>query len=242
MKFRYPFLFVFSILLVYSCYKESDYDEKEISADRLFEKISISKDTLLANDADEAILTVRIPLDLKDSYNLVKVKTSHGVFTETSKNEAETGAKIIYENGEQQRVAIFHLKSSLTPGKAKVDFSINNVSTQKEVTIVENPATNIKIIPSALYMIGGPAGELSFKTLVGSDKGKVTPGQIVQIWVKDEDNLDKGTLRVRPSRSDAAGENNFIYSIIPDTSFTGVLIIRAECLGHMDSLNIVVVK
>lgn len=225
-----------------ACYKDEDYDDTEITADRLFQNISFDKESLLANDADIARLDVELPLELKDAYNLIRVKTTKGTFTETAKGEAEQSAQIKYVEGKQKRMVTFHLKSGLSTGTAVVEISLNNVATTREITLEENLPEQIKIAPAALFMAGGPAGELGFKTQLTSSKGKVSTGQTVLVSVRDEGNRDRGTMRVTQLKSDAAGENNFVFSIIPDTAYSGQLMIRAECLGFKDSVNIFVIK
>jgi hypothetical protein len=234
------------LLLIAGCYKEKDYDPSTTNPDLLIQRIEMVKDTLLANGSDATEVTVTLPIDIKEDQSTIKIKTSSGTFKESGKNEADAASQIVVINGVASRTAVITLQSGLSAGAGNIEVAVSNVKKTKNFVSIRNYAEAIKVIPEVFYMKSSYKSELIIKTSLSALAGKATSGQLVDVQLLNESNQPVGSFRVYENKSNSEGECNFVYTLIPDTTYSGTLslVASANVQGKVikDSTKIYVVK
>lgn len=215
------------IQLITGCYKEKDYNADSPSADAVILKVWSSKTDFYANGTDTTVIFVQIPENAKDAVSLVSFKVNSGVFIETAKAEAQATASLVLINGVKQKIAKIIYQAGSSPNIVNIDVKVSGY--QKTLSFELKPvlAESIKIIPAALSIKPDFFTEINIVAALKSSKGKVTQGQPVLLTILDTANSSKGSFRLRNDKSNENGECNFIYTVAPDTSYRGKLIIRA---------------
>lgn len=219
-------IFILS-LLISGCYKEKDYNADSPGVDAVILKVWAAKTDFYANGTDTTVIFVQIPENAKDAASSVSFKTNSGLFVETAKAEAQSTAVLITTNGVKEKIAKIIYQAGSSPNIVNIDVKVSGY--QKTLSFELKPvlAESVKIIPAALSIKPDFFSEINIVTALKSSKGKVTPGQPVSLTITDTANFSKGSFRLRNDKSNENGECNFVYTVAPDTSYRGKLIIRA---------------
>jgi hypothetical protein len=230
---KYIFICLAVLMVITGCYKEDKYSGDSPGVDAVILKVWSARSDFYANGNDTTIIFVQLPNDAKDAASIVSFKASAGVFTETAKPEAQATATLSTVNGVTQRLAKITYQASSSPSIINIDVKVAGYQKTLSLELKPVPAESIKIIPSALSIKPDYFSEINIVTALGSSKGKVTPGQPVSLTVMDIStvpNTPKGSFRVRNDKSNDNGECNFVYTVAPDTSYRGMLMVRATAI------------
>jgi hypothetical protein len=221
-------LATFIVLQIISgCYKEKEYNADSLNADAVILKVWAAKTDFYANGTDTTFIFVQLPQNTKDAASLVSFKTNSGVFVETAKPEAQATASLITTNGVKEKIAKIIYQAGGSPNIVNIDVKVSGYQKTLSFELKSVLAESLKIIPAALSIKPDFFSEINIVAALKSSKGKVTPGQPVSLTVSDTANFSKGSFRLRNDKGNENGECNFVYTVAPDTSYRGKLIIRA---------------
>jgi len=222
MKKILTYILLFSVLA--GCYKDSDYDAATLSSGTIISSMRTGRTTLLATGSDTTQITIELPVDASDSGAVVSLSASSGTFLESAKSYIQVRTALIKDTtGPQRRLARATFQSSETPGVATIGVNVASVYGSFTITLQRNYADSLKIVPSVLSLNEGAFSEMTFAVNLTSKKGKVTPGQLVTISVKDDANTTRGTIRTSSPESNDSGQASFVYDLVPDSAFFGRL-------------------
>lgn len=244
MKKNY-FLIFPTLLLLVSCYKEDDYSLINQKPDDIIKSITIDKKKLLGNGSDKAKITVELPIDASDQLSIVNLKTDKGTFVETGKSEYQTSAKLINDNNTLKRTATAVFQSALSDGIANIEVTVSGTKKNEQIILDRNNADKLSISPASSALQLDFLNELKLVVKLSSKNGKVTPGQNINLFVSDKMGTAKGSFRVAENTSNDSGECNYIFSILPDITFTGDLNFIAQTTDKLiksDTVKVVVFK
>jgi len=234
------------VLLINSCYKESAYDKDSPGVNEVILNAWTARKDIYASGSDTTLVFVQLPVEAKDAAAIVSFKTNSGQFIETTKSEAQATATLSIVNGESLKIAKVTYQASKSADSINIDVKVSGY--QRTIILNLKPvlADSLRIIPSALSIRPDFFSEINIIASLKSINGSVTPGQFVSLTVLDTMNLPKGSFRLRNDRSNDNGECNFIYTVAPDTSYRGRLMIRVLANANnsqlKDSINIFVAK
>lgn len=212
------------LLTLAGCYKETDFDLAELTPANVIVELSSSKPSLLANNTDKAMITVRLPDDAKEGVDIL-LKTSKGVFTSNNLAEITVKSTIKQREGVSVVVGEAELKNGLSDGTIHITATVAGVSLPLDILSAYNYPNGLSLTASSLALQRLSTAEVELSVQLNAEHGTVTEGHPVQLLMLNANSTDTlGSFRIREDRSDATGKCRFVYSLVPDTLYTGGLL------------------
>lgn len=232
-------------ILLSGCYKQSEFDPLDLDPDKVIERLQASPDTLPANGTSTSVIIALLPKGGREGAD-VSFTTSRGIFTENGTASCSVKTKVAMLDGEVRVFATATLRSTQTAGVATVSAKLGDYEKQLTVSMGANLPTSLALSVPSLIMESTPASEVEITALLTSATGPVTIGQIIEMQVLDTALVSRGSFRVEENQSNTEGKCRFVFSIMPDTAYTGPLTIYGSTAGAsgplQDSLTIYILN
>jgi len=232
-------------VLLSSCYKQSDFEPLSEDLDNVIVVLRATPEDLPANGTSTSTIIAQLPDDGIVGVD-ISFRTSRGVFTESNSNSCTVKSKVAVLDGVTRVFATATLRSTQTTGTATVTAQLAEYEKQCTVNIGTNAPTALSLSVPTLVMQDTATSELEITAQLTSTNGPVTIGQTVDLEVMDPAMNPRGSFRLEEDQSNADGKCRFVFSIMPDTAYTGPLVIRGSTAGIgvtlQDSLTIYVLN
>jgi len=227
MKMRQQFFISACLVIAAGCYKDSDFDPLALEPDEVIVELRASPDVLSANGSAISNITAVLPDGGQENLDMT-FTTSAGLFVENGTKVLTVKTKAVQYPEGILVCANATLRNSNATGRITLNASFGGYEVSKTLTSVENPAAAITVVVPSLVLSNNPASEMEVITQLSAASGTVSQGQLVGMQVLDESLVPRGTFRLIQDRSDQEGKCKFVFSIAPDTLFTGPLSFRAN--------------
>lgn len=218
------------MILVLGCYKEEEYTPLAIEPEDVIKSILTTKMSLIANNIDTMMVTAVLPEEARTGLDIV-LFTSRGVFVANGTNTITVKSKAVERHDSILVIGEAVLRNGLSVGPIRIDASVNDYLRSIERNSVQNPATRISLSTAALALSNNPTAEVEVTATISTAGGTVSQGQLVQVSAISSTGAPIGTFRVRPSFADGTGQARYIYSLVPDSTYTGAFRIIASTSG-----------
>lgn len=226
MKTTFLNAFLLGALLCTSCYKQEKYDPLDLDPSEVITLLHADPTTLPANNVATSTITAFLPQDAVQGLD-VQFQTDMGVFVESGSATATAKTKAVVIDQEVCIVARVRLRNGLSAGVIHVKAALGGYEVEREIASVGNPPNGIHLVVPSFVMGNLPASEMEMTVQLSAASGTVTPGQQVTLAVRDSANAPRGSFRIAEDESNAEGKCRFVFSIMPDSGFTGPLNVLA---------------
>lgn len=249
MKTQSILLFLLTLLVITSCYNDSDFNSENFNSNNLIVAIEPTNiPDLLANNSDR--LKIRVLLVKESEVSTpVRFELSDGSFVANSgKSITVLSAREIDENGGSVNVAETEIKTGFELGMATLIINVANYETSLPININRSFPSEAILGAESLVLSPSFGAELNLEGRLNALSGFVTLGHSLSIRAESpQTGLEVGTFRVADPRTDSLGRADFIYTIAPDTAFRGNLNFILSTIGQnnqqiKDTLTVFAVK
>jgi|GEM_PF-3358710 len=229
-----------SVILI-SCYKQAEYDPLALDFSEVITELRTTPGILLANNEAQSTIIVFLPEDGQQGIE-VTFQTDKGVFLDNGTTSATVKTKAMEVDGEVRIAATTKLRNGLSSGTINIKASLVGYEVETAISSIDNPPTGISLTVPSLVMTNDPASEMELTARLTAETGIVSLDHVVTMQVLDPSMTSRGTFRIVEDHSNAEGKCRFVFSIMPDTSYAGPLLIKAISSGstglHQDSTTI----
>lgn len=199
----------FLSVLIYSCYKESDYNKP---VDEGLYKIAMDKGTIPADGFSTVKIVVEIPGDADEAYSKIVFTTTAGIFVDGNTKTVTVTAKKLTDRNIKLAEAV--LRSSVKLETADITVELFNLRKNVTVKFINAYPENLELISSSLSIkpLNNSGGEVNLDGFITKVQGFPSVGNIVNLIAFDSVfNNQIGSFRVYNNQSNENGKTNFVF-------------------------------
>jgi hypothetical protein len=218
---RYFLTTLILLILLYSCYKESDHTADKLAVYNSTVSISLQPGTIPADSLSTSTILITLPWDADSAKSTVQLRTDLGTFVENNSNSILATAR--QNSDSQERIAIVTLRSGSKTGVAHITSSIQTQTKILTDTFVNAYPDYFMFSASTLAPKASTtnAGEVVFTTRLFKQAGVPSQGNVMDLVVLDSSKNNVGLFRSKSPFSDPSGVSQFIW-VLGDSTVNGV--------------------
>lgn len=234
---RLKLIIAISIILN-ACYDDSLYNESQFTFDELVDKIELEKVKLFANGKDESLVNIIFGLDSNTENARFFATLSNGVFKSNRRDTISLKPKLnVNSFGNTEKTISFKIVSSQTPGNTSLTLSLNDYIKIVDIVFERSYPSDLEILPNPKIFSRKNTGNIELIANLLSEEGSPSFKTQIDFDITDTMHNSIGELLTDCKFVNESDKCTALYSIWPDTSYVGRIIVKASTFNGVDTIN-----
>lgn len=220
------------LVLISSCYEESDFNRVNFTFDSLIKSMDIEKTMLLADGKDESEIIILFDSNSENDTIDFKATLTSGLFKE-NQNDSISLEPILETSitGTRRKLVRFSIVSPTKVEEAELNMDLNGFTKMVDLQFDRSFPESIEVIASPRVFSRKRVENVELKTTIARNEGEPSLGTELSMTALDLDGNSIGEMVAACNFNSDNKTCTTLFNIWPDTAYLGPIRIRTEVLG-----------